>query len=375
MKQKHILLKNAKNYILYIASLFVVLPLAHQSYAQSTNAEWKTQGNAADSSAFIGTTNASCLRFRSNDLERMRISEDGKIGMGTLQPAEKLHVNGRTRIDSALVVRDSVFIERSTRIDGDLEVGGNITVNQGTLRLKSLIDTSLNENGLLMINNNGEVVNSGRLTSLIYIPSPQEMLCLSDALGNPIHSSPAWQHDPQRMFILNNKCLPDVKLGVGVKPEAKFHILSNEDSDAYPLLIEKKNGQTADKLLQLDNDGLLRAREIKVDQANWPDYVFKKDYELMPLNKVQAFINKNGHLPNVPSAEAIEKEGLNLGDAAHVSMQKIEELTLYVLQINEKVEQQEIVLEEQQKLIQQQEETLRLQQQLILELKQLTNKK
>src|SRR5690554_1203068 len=79
MKQKHILLKNAKNYILYIVSLFVVLPLAHQSYAQSTSSEWKTQGNTADSSAFIGTTNASCLRFRSNDLERMRISEDYKL--------------------------------------------------------------------------------------------------------------------------------------------------------------------------------------------------------------------------------------------------------------------------------------------------------
>src|SRR5690554_7963152 len=153
MKQKHILLKNAKNYILYIASLFVVLLLAHQSYAQSTNAEWKTQGNTADSSAFIGTTNASCLRSRCNDLERMRIREDGKIGVGALQPAEKLHVNGRTRIDSALIVRDSVFIERSTRSDGDLEVGGSITVNQGALRLKSSIDTSLNENGLLMINN------------------------------------------------------------------------------------------------------------------------------------------------------------------------------------------------------------------------------
>lgn len=374
MKQKHILLKNAKNYILYIASLFVVLLLAHQSYAQSTNAEWKTQGNTADSSAFIGTTNASCLRFRSNDLERMRISEDGKIGMGTLQPAEKLHVNGRTRIDSALIVRDSVFIERSTRIDGDLEVGGSITVNQGALRLKSLIDTSLNENGLLMINNNGEVVNSGRLTSLIYIPSPQEILCLSDALGNPIHSSPAWQHDPQRMFILNNKCLPDVKLGVGVKPEAKFHILANEDSDAYPLLIEKKNGQTADKLLQLDNDGLLRAREIKVDLDSWPDYVFSKDYSLMPLREVRTFIEENGHLPNVPSALEVETNGVNLGDAAKTSMEKIEELTLYLLEVNDKVENQELILEEQQKLLEQQEETIRLQQALIVELKKLVDK-
>jgi len=94
----------------------------------------------------------------------------------------------------------------------------------------------------------------------------------------------------------------------------------------------------------------------------------------MPLNKVKAFIDKNGHLPNVPSAKEIETDGVNLGQAAKTSMEKIEELTLYLLEINDKVEDQEIVLSEQHKLLEEQNETIRLQQELILELKQLTNK-
>lgn len=128
------------------------------------------------------------------------------------------------------------------------------------------------------------------------------------------------------------------------------------------------------KILQLDNDGLLRAREIKVDLDNWPDYVFKKDYNLLSLNEVKAFIEENGHLPNVPSAKEVHEEGVNLGEAAKTAMEKIEELTLYLIEINNKVEKQEEVLNEQSKLLQQQNETIRLQQELILELKQLTNK-
>src|SRR5690554_7225363 len=148
------------------------------------------------------------------------------------------------------------------------------------------------------------------------------------------------------MFILNSKCKPDVKLGVGIKPEAKLHIRTSSNFDTHSLLIEKMNGQNPYKLLQLNNDGLLRAREIKVDLDAWPDYVFKKDYPLMPLNEVKAFIVANGHLPNVPTAKEIETDGVNLGEAAKTSMEKIEELTLYVIDLDEKLENQELVRSE-----------------------------
>ncbi|MEX1193006.1 MAG: hypothetical protein WED10_12705 [Brumimicrobium sp.] len=161
----------------------------------------------------------------------------------------------------------------------------------------------------------------------------------------------------------------DGSVGVGsigsVNNEALFHI-KNGTSSGYSefdaaFLIENKDR----KLLQLDNDGLLRAREIKVDVLAWPDYVFEEEYPLMPLNKVKLFIKENGHLPNVPSASDIETEGVNLGDATKITMEKVEELTLYMIEQQEQLDQQKELLKQQQELIQAQQELVEKQQQEI----------
>jgi hypothetical protein len=83
----------------------------------------------------------------------------------------------------------------------------------------------------------------------------------------------------------------------------------------------------------------IRTQKIKVDLAAgvWADYVFEKDYDLKPLEEVEAFINANGHLPNVPTASEIEKEGLNLGEMDAKLLEKIEELTLYVIELKKEI--------------------------------------
>lgn len=86
----------------------------------------------------------------------------------------------------------------------------------------------------------------------------------------------------------------------------------------------------------------IRAEEVVVDLAfNWPDYVFYNDYSLMPLNELKAFIQEKGHLPNVPSAETIGEHGIKLGDMTRIQQEKIEELTLYILELNKRIEQLE----------------------------------
>ena len=66
--------------------------------------------------------------------------------------------------------------------------------------------------------------------------------------------------------------------------------------------------------------------------------MFNKDYNLKPLNEVEKFINSNRHLPNVPAGSDIEKNGLQLGEMAKIQQEKIEELTLYLLQQNKEIE-------------------------------------
>ncbi|GAB3423650.1 hypothetical protein [Niabella aquatica] len=97
---------------------------------------------------------------------------------------------------------------------------------------------------------------------------------------------------------------------------------------------------TATPAEKLSVNGKIRAKEIKVETSNWPDYVFKPSYQLMPLQEVSHFITQNGHLPGVSSAKEVEQNGIDLGANQAVLLKKIEELTLYVIEQNKIIEQQ-----------------------------------
>ncbi|OJJ19846.1 hypothetical protein BKI52_15300 [marine bacterium AO1-C] len=78
-------------------------------------------------------------------------------------------------------------------------------------------------------------------------------------------------------------------------------------------------------------DGI-RTEAVQIDaETNWPDYVFANDYKLNPLNEVEAFIQKNSHLPNVPSAKEVNDKGINVVEMDATLLRKIEELTLYTI--------------------------------------------
>jgi hypothetical protein len=79
--------------------------------------------------------------------------------------------------------------------------------------------------------------------------------------------------------------------------------------------------------------GKVVCKEIEVTLAGLPDFVFNKDYKLMSLYDVENFINTNKHLPNVPSESEVVANGLNLGDMNATLLQKVEELTLYMINL------------------------------------------
>jgi len=83
---------------------------------------------------------------------------------------------------------------------------------------------------------------------------------------------------------------------------------------------------------KLSVNGKIRAHEIKVETANWPDYVFKEDYPLPTLKETEKHIKENGHLQGIPSAAVVKTNGIDLGEMNAKLLQKIEELTLYLIQ-------------------------------------------
>ncbi|NML21090.1 hypothetical protein HHL16_09410 [Pseudoflavitalea sp. G-6-1-2] len=98
-------------------------------------------------------------------------------------------------------------------------------------------------------------------------------------------------------------------------------------------------------------EGNIRARKVRVDNSTWPDYVFEKEYALMPLSELEQFIQQNRHLPGVPTAAEVHKEGVDLGSNAAIALKKIEELTLYTIDLQKQVEShQKLILEMQKKL-------------------------
>ncbi len=88
---------------------------------------------------------------------------------------------------------------------------------------------------------------------------------------------------------------------------------------------------------KLSVNGSMRATSVKVYNG-WADYVFEKEYSLPTLAEVEAFIQQNGHLKDIPSAATVAEEGIDLGEMNKLLLQKIEELTLYVIALNKEIE-------------------------------------
>lgn len=93
------------------------------------------------------------------------------------------------------------------------------------------------------------------------------------------------------------------------------------------------------------NGGML-SKALTVNNT-WADYVFDEQYQLKALPEVESYIKENGHLSGVPSAKGIEMQGLNLGEVARIQQEKIEELTLYLIDQKKRLlAQQEIILKQ-----------------------------
>jgi hypothetical protein len=93
---------------------------------------------------------------------------------------------------------------------------------------------------------------------------------------------------------------------------------------------------TASPAYKLDVNGTIRANEIIVNTTG-ADFVFAEDYQLRPLSEVKAFIKENKHLPEIKSAQEMQENGIGVNELQTQLLQKIEELTLYIIHQEERI--------------------------------------
>ena len=132
-------------------------------------------------------------------------------------------------------------------------------------------------------------------------------------------------------------------------PDFTVSTIINEDVNRSGNLMIRGNGNhfiekgnvgigTISPKAALDVAGTVRAREIKVEITAGADHVFSNEYDLKPLSDVEKFIRENKHLPEVPSEKQMQTEGLNINEFQIKLLQKIEELTLYMIDQNKEIQ-------------------------------------
>lgn len=128
----------------------------------------------------------------------------------------------------------------------------------------------------------------------------------------------------------------DGAVGDEIRPSRIGFFTTDSTGSFSQKMMIKNDGKvginTANPTHQLSVNGSIQAKEVIVE-SGWADYVFHNDYKLMPLNEVEEYIDTNGHLPGMATAEQVQSEGLSVGAATSKLLEKVEELTLYVIDL------------------------------------------
>ncbi|QEL00407.1 hypothetical protein FKG96_06150 [Olivibacter sp. LS-1] len=149
---------------------------------------------------------------------------------------------------------------------------------------------------------------------------------------------------------------PRIRMGLynnqGWSDWATFYTSTNANSatsdwKAKTLLVYDKIGiGTTSPQAALAVNGNILAKEIKVKaDISVPDYVFEPDYKVLPLSDIEKFVKENKHLPEIPSAKDIEKDGLDLGAMNMALLKKVEELTLHLIELKKAYDDQQKQIE------------------------------
>lgn len=407
------------------------------SFSQINAQNWLLAGNApANANSFVGTTNAQMLRFRTNNVERMVMLTDGKIGIGTAAPTARFQVDNATFGTAGLVNQTFNSNSQAVGFQVDCTNNGTGAERAGYFRARGTLGANM---GLWAVAENGgtnyafygdartataggssygawasaasvagttayavygETTGagtnwagffngrahvSGRLgvgttgpNSMFHVAGPAG----DDALNVTINGAGKLQvRSNGGLNVGSGVSVPPANglyvygaTGIGTaSPLAKLHVVGDVNNEtvvfrtsddvtrfkitsnggvsigtthtATPngLIVGDKvlincldNAATAGYMLAVNGKAICEEMRVKLS-GNWPDYVFSSDYRLPKLAEIEAFISENGHLPGIPSAAVVEKNGHDVGEMNRLLLEKVEQLTLHLIALEKEL--------------------------------------
>ncbi len=288
---------------------------------------------------------ANTMAFATASQERMRIDVSGNFMVGTSIANARLTTtttpgglpiaivgNGTsTGVYGEATEQSSALIKRSNEF-GDLDgigVFGNGKYVSSTTNgsMYGVVGSSTDLNPLNNLGVMGEAKNASGYNTGVYGYANSSVGLFNTGVAGEVklNTTAAW-----------NRAIN------GIAPVAPNHFAGYFDGNVEVQTGTLKVGNvTAPAGYKLYVEQGILTEKVKVavaTSAAWADYVFADNYNLKSLSEVESFIKENKHLPNIPSATELEKEGLDLGVMQSLQMAKIEELTLYMIEMKKEIE-------------------------------------
>ncbi len=374
---------------------------------------WGKTGNTADTTEFMGTTNAVPMIFKTNGSERLRLTSAGNMGVGVVSPSEKLEVAGSIKASGDIKFGGTQTLRYSSATSGTraiLSFGGPIVFSVPECFPAGLTTPSNQFNGLLELFNNTaspsadmimgydganaiiEYANASTSSALYINHSCGKDVFINTGSngGNVSMTTPTLgkvgigTFTPTQKFdvvggfshfTFNTTTIPTSDAAGGLTlgwnasgggAEVNLYNVYSVDpdntiafrfaqkiasgtttSDVRNLLTIRGNGNVGigtdltggdyDNSYKLAVNGNIRTKKVVVE-TGWSDFVFEKNYKLKTIEEIEQYIKQNGHLSEMPSAKDIETNGGDVGELLKLQMQKIEELTLYIIELNKRIE-------------------------------------
>ncbi|WP_421939098.1 hypothetical protein [Pedobacter sp.] len=262
----------------------------------------------------------------------IKASQNGNVGIGTPTPASKLDVRGVFHVVSPAF---SQYTGGQGTYLGWNRSGGGGEVNfvnskgGGTVSGFAFEDTNDGNtfNRLMTIHGNGSVGIGTAVPDNL-----QSWERVLDLYGN-LHSKLLVRSSNIKTGIFSNHTWGTQEIGrIGTESNHDLGLMAGYGNVVMSLKLSGNVGigtTTPDEKLAVN--GKIHAREVRVDAKDWPDYVFKPEYKLPALNDLEKQIKEKGHLPDMPSAQVVETDGVALGNMVKQLLKSQEQLTLYII--------------------------------------------